>query len=380
MIWPLRWLLMLTSCMSPVVCVAFDDEEYLVPVNDIRKSAQRILSDPDFQTFDHFGDADVGPASSPAPEGSTFRDAEPTTRSTTGAPSSRGTRASREAGTTPQPSGDADQRPSGKSESGSGSGSDAGSTTSATPEPSTAPEAPSEKTTSSTSPTEPRHERYATKTTSSGIPSLRGHDGVERPVRFAPKPKTPPKPPKWDWQWDWSFDMGLGEFFSGFGTLLSGSIQVLAYAALVAVCGLILFLAARAIGELIKLRRQGPKFSITTVVPLADDRSPGEIAADVYLQQALALAEQGRYREALGQLILGAMSAIERQQWIRYRRGLTLHDYLRSVRSRPTQYQGLQTVAAVYEPVEYGRRMASADLFTQALDGYRSGFKDTASP
>jgi|GEM_PF-6590679 len=368
-----RWL-MLCALLSPtLVCAAVDDFESLVPAEEIRQSAERILSDPDFQSFDHFGDAEVGPATSAAPQGSSFRDAEPAQSPTTGTPAAGKSRPSSGRGT---PSGSPSSNPDSKGQPNGDSPPaqvEPGSTTSPNPEAGESTSTPE----SVPDATTPRPERYATKTTSSGIPSLRGHDGVERPVRFAPKPKVAPKPPKWDWQWDWNFDLGLGDYFSGIGTLLSGSIQVLAYAALVAVCGLILFLAVRAISELMHSRRQGTTFATTTVVPLADDRSPGEVAADVYLQQAMRLAEQGRYREALGQLILGAMSAIERQQWIRYRRGLTLHDYLRSVRSRPAQYQGLQTVAAVYEPVEYGRRMASADLFTQALDGYRSGFERT---
>jgi hypothetical protein len=111
--------------------------------------------------------------------------------------------------------------------------------------------------------------------------------------------------------------------------------------------------------------------------PLAHDRSPGETAADVFLQQALRLAQRRAYREALGQLLLGAMSWIERKDWIRYRRGLTVRDYLRSVRSRPEQYGGLKTVVEAYEPVEFGRRPATEPVFESALAGYRAGFEET---
>lgn len=350
----------LAGCLLSIMAgTALADEDYRIPARDIRESARRILSDPDFQSFDHFGEADVSAANGTTPQGSTFRDAAPksspfSNRNQTGRPTGRAEPGAQGQGQGTSNSGDT-------TSSSAGDSPDQGTTTDR-PAPS-----------ASKSPTEPeRPERYPTKSNSSGSPSLRGFDGVERPVRFAPKPKTAPKPPKWDWNWD--FDLGLGEFFGSLGALLGGSLQILAYLVLAVVCGLIVFLAARAVAELLKSRRRGPKFSPTSVVPLADDRSPGELAADLYLQRAMELAEQGHYREALGQLILGAMSAIERQQWIRYRRGLTLHDYLRSVRSRPAQYQGLQTVAAVYEPVEYGRRMASADLFSQALDGYRAGF------
>ena len=68
------------------------------------------------------------------------------------------------------------------------------------------------------------------------------------------------------------------------------------------------------------------------------------------------------------------MSFIERQQWIRYRRGLTVHDYLRVLRSRPDQFAAFRQVVHVFEPVEYGRRLATEPLFTEALQGYRQGF------
>lgn len=202
------------------------------------------------------------------------------------------------------------------------------------------------------------------------MPSLRGRDGVERPVRFAPKPPSPPTSSGPDW----NLDLGLGDLFSSIGQFLGTLFHLLAYAALAVVAVLIILLVARAITELLKSRGGPTMASAATAVPLSDDRSPGEQAADVYLQQALKLAQAGQYHAALGQLVLGAMSAIERAQWIRYRRGLTLHDYLRSVRSRPSQYDGLQVVVQQYEPVEYGRRIASETGFQLALDGYRQGF------
>lgn len=387
MITPRQLIALMFGFVPGLLMAAVPESEWFVPEVDVRESAKRILSDPDFQSFDHFGEAHVGPASEAVPEGSTFRDAAPPASSGTGAPSSRqsrgsgktdsGTGSGKGNGSNSGSSTDSSQ----KSSSGSGEASESRPTTSKSNNEASTGEASSTKETATTPAGDTaRPERYASKTTDSGTPSLRGHDGVERPVRFAPKPKTPPKPPQWDWQWDWSFDLGLGEFFSGLGTLLSGSIQILAYTALAIVCGLILFLASRAIAEMLKSRRGQTRLSTTTVVPLADDHSPGELSADIYLQRALEFAEQGHYREALGQLILGAMSVIERQQWIRYRRGLTLHDYLRSVRSRPDQYQGLQLVAAAYEPVEYGRRIASAEHFHTALEGYRSGFEQMARP
>ncbi len=213
--------------------------------------------------------------------------------------------------------------------------------------------------------------REATSTSARGMPSLRGSDGIERPVRFAPKQATAPERSWWEQDWDWGSSMGdLGAFGQFLGQLL----QIIAYLAVAVVVALILVLVARAIADLIKSRQGKLAHQTVAGVPLADDHSPGEIASDIYVQQALELATQGRYREALGRLVLGAMSAIERARWIRYRRGLTLNDYLRSVRSRQESYAGFQAIVQVYEPVEFGRQTATSSGFESALNGYRQGF------
>jgi len=154
-------------------------------------------------------------------------------------------------------------------------------------------------------------------------------------------------------------------------------LHFIAYAALAAVVVLILALAARAIAAGWSGRSRRGATGAVSAVPLSHDRSPGETAADVFLQQALLLAGRREYREALGQLLLGAMSYIESREWIRYRRGLTVRDYLRCVRGRPEQFAGLKVVVDAYEPVEYGRHPATQSVFESALEGYRDGFAST---
>lgn len=205
-------------------------------------------------------------------------------------------------------------------------------------------------------------------------PALRGRDGIERPVRFVPRPSASQGEP-WDWDWDWNW--GLGDWFAGIGPTLVYVVTLVAYSALVIMVVLIVVLVIRALTE-----HWGPwgasrRLAHAAAVPLADDHSPGEIAADLYRQRALGFAAARDYRAALGQLVLGAMSAIERANWIRYRRGLTLYDYLRSVRTRPAQRSGWQTIAGAYEPVEYGRRQATPESFERALAGYEASFLST---
>lgn len=223
-----------------------------------------------------------------------------------------------------------------------------------------------------------------------GAPSQRAVDGVERPVRYAPRTSAGGRQ-SGDTSRGWfgrsgrsdsgkdggssggSGGQGAASLFSGLGMLVGSLFTGVAWLALAAVCVLIVVLVARALAEHWARRpEQLPPEAVGA--PLAHDRAPGEVAADVYLQQALALAQRHEYREAIGQLLLGGMSCIERQDWIRYRRGLTLRDYLRSLRGRPPQFTGFQTMVAVYEPVEFGRRPATQSLFESALDSYRQAF------
>ena len=204
-------------------------------------------------------------------------------------------------------------------------------------------------------------------------PAQRTSDGIQRPVRHAPK--APRESPEWNFHLpEW-----LLALLEPLGNLLGLTLHGIAYLVLAAVVALIVALAARALGAAWQNRRRGGSAGTQWLSPLAHDRSPGETAADVFLQQALAFAAQGAYREALGQLVLGAMSCIEHHEWIRYRRGLTLHDYLRSVRNRPEQHASLRQVIEVYEPAEYGRMPVTQVEFESALAGYRVGFETVQS-
>lgn len=161
----------------------------------------------------------------------------------------------------------------------------------------------------------------------------------------------------------------------GFGNLLGGLFHGIAYLILIVIIAAIVVLIAQALMQAWSDRpRNLAGMSDAVVGPLTHDRSPGETESDVFLREALVLAQRGEYRAAIGKLVLGGMSAIERQQWIRYRRGLTVHDYLRVLRSHPEQFAGFRQVVHVFEPVEYGRRTATEPLFAAALRGYRQGF------
>jgi Domain of unknown function (DUF4129) len=186
---------------------------------------------------------------------------------------------------------------------------------------------------------------------------------------------TPESEFKWP-QWIKDFFNWLGDLFRGVGNVFSGLgvlLQSLAYAILAAVAAAVIWLLVRAFQNY-----QGKLKSPFGKRNLPEEGEaeipPGDIPADEYLKRASELAERGLFREAIGQLILGAMSRTERSGLIRFRRGLTHRDYLRALRSRAMPHQSFKQIVSVYEPICFGRRPANMDHYLTSLDGYKTGF------
>jgi len=188
-------------------------------------------------------------------------------------------------------------------------------------------------------------------------------------------------------EWLKKFFDWLDRLFSRTGTALSGLgtlVQVLAYAVLAAICCLIIWLVVRAVNnyrerQTVVGRMRGSGEEGEGEIP------PGDLPADEYLRRAAELAEKGLFREAIGQLILGAMSRTERSGLIRFRRGLTNRDYLRALHGRAMQHHAFRTIVGVYEPICFGRRNAQVEHYRTSLDGYQTGFQqplpaDAAAP
>lgn len=165
---------------------------------------------------------------------------------------------------------------------------------------------------------------------------------------------------------------------NGVASVLGLLFHLIAWTCLAVICGLIVYLIARAVAEF----ERRPKTRVSTDVYGTDDdlsleQAPGELPADIYLARAQDLSQQGLYREAIGQLLLGAMSQIERAKYIRFRRGLTYRDYLRAVRKQTSMRDTLASMIRIYEPLGFGRRAAEAVHFEQSLADYETGFRQT---
>ena len=163
-----------------------------------------------------------------------------------------------------------------------------------------------------------------------------------------------------------------GPISAAFGLLF----HVLAWICLAVICGLILFLIVKAIRDY-EGRSRSDETAETGWAGDSEqeERAPGELPADVYLSRAKELAQAGRFRDAIAQLLLGAMSYIERGRLIRYRRGLTHRDYIRAVSGKEPMREALSGMVHVYEPIGFGRRSATPEHFQLSLEGYEAGFR-----
>jgi hypothetical protein len=106
------------------------------------------------------------------------------------------------------------------------------------------------------------------------------------------------------------------------------------------------------------------------------DIPPGELPASTYEGRARRYAADGNYRMAIRELLLGSMSWSERSGLIRYRRGLTNRDYVRSVWRRQTQRDAMLQTASNFELIWFGRRTPTEDMFIACLTGFQGAFRE----
>ncbi|QDV21057.1 hypothetical protein Pan153_57390 [Gimesia panareensis] len=152
----------------------------------------------------------------------------------------------------------------------------------------------------------------------------------------------------------------------------------LSYASVVCACVLVLFLLYKAVvgfkySKENKMDTAKPQLQGEMV--LEENVSPAEFAAATYLERAQELAKAGDYHKAIIQLLYGSMSFIERSGWIRFRKGLTYRDYLRAARPHGLPGESLRQMIRTYEPLGFGRRVATREHFESTLQLYESAFQ-----
>ena len=100
--------------------------------------------------------------------------------------------------------------------------------------------------------------------------------------------------------------------------------------------------------------------------------APGETPPEEFWVRAQELAARGNEKLAIRELLFGAMSSLERQGFIRHRRGLTNRDYIWAASG--VMRESVRTIVTVFEHVFFGRRAATADRFRECCDAYQDSF------
>ena len=101
-----------------------------------------------------------------------------------------------------------------------------------------------------------------------------------------------------------------------------------------------------------------------SVMPrFAPGSAPGERTPGEYWRHAQELADRRDYKGAIRQLLLAAMSTLERRGLIRFRKGLTNRDYIWAAKG--ASQASLTTIVRQFEHVYFGRREATADGYSE---------------
>ena len=183
--------------------------------------------------------------------------------------------------------------------------------------------------------------------------------------RTAP-PAAPPSTASGDFNWDF----GLGGLANAFVIIV------------IAVIVLLLVVIAAMIVKSIDAKKRDRDGLLSDSDDMLSDVTtpPGELAASTYESRAMQFASTGNYRAAIRELLLGSMSWIERAGLIRYRKGLTNRDYLRSVWRREDKREGYLITASQFEYVYFGRRTPTAEMFDMCLASFQGAFREEEAP
>ena len=186
---------------------------------------------------------------------------------------------------------------------------------------------------------------------------------------FGGSPRTtPPAPDLNPGSFNWDF--GLGSLANAFVIVV------------IAIIVLLLVVIAAMIVKSIDAKKRNRDGLLSDSDDILSDVTtpPGELAASTYESRAMQFAATGNYRAAIRELLLGSMSWIERAGLIRYRKGLTNRDYLRSVWRREDKREGYLTTASQFEYVYFGRRTPTAEMFRMCLASFQGAFREEEAP
>lgn len=201
---------------------------------------------------------------------------------------------------------------------------------------------------------------------------------LEQEINDADKAATNTELPKW-------FEEVLKRFFkwmfsdrqsNGDASSLFGISELLFYAAIVVGVGLLVFLLVMLLKRIEPATVKRPFKLGTDEEALHPTVPPGEYPPSIYEVRAVQFANDGNYRAALRELVLGSMSWAERAGMIRHRLGLTNRDYIRAIWREAEQREAMLLIVAAFELVFFGRRPAESRQFEHCLSGFQQAFRE----
>jgi hypothetical protein len=161
---------------------------------------------------------------------------------------------------------------------------------------------------------------------------------------------------------------------SGLAFSLPGA-RLLVYAMAFVILAAAVFFVARSV---LAISREGKTTEVEAAARVfGPETAPGELDPEEYWRRALAHGENRRFKEGTRELLLGAMSALERRGLVRFRRGLTNRDYFYAVRGPARESFG--SIASAFEHIYFGRREATGDAFRESCRAYQKSFREAAT-
>lgn len=116
---------------------------------------------------------------------------------------------------------------------------------------------------------------------------------------------------------------------------------------------------------LVLTRRRDEELAARTAVVAPDAiPDPRDRAPDQWLEDASALAAQGRYGEALRALYLATLVALDRRAWIRFEASLTNWQYLRQMPAGEAR-EDFRVLTRTFDVKVYGGEAASAEDYAR---------------
>lgn len=150
-----------------------------------------------------------------------------------------------------------------------------------------------------------------------------------------------------------------------FGQFLGYVIWIVLFGALAAVLVIVAVRLFRSGSVPTELEEASASEDVSILESGDEERAPEE-----FLRRAETLHQEGRVAEAIAHVLFACQRQLEACGFLRFRRGLTNRDYIRSLRSQESARVALTQIVTVFEAIHFGRRLPPEDAFPFCRDLY----------